>query len=77
MQIGEEECLAKQLAKESGIKYKPWILVYVKTQVRDAYETLELDARLAGSATTPSVQRIHDAPEAMRKAKDGSSASTG
>jgi len=42
--------LATQLAERLGIECEPWMVVFVKEQIQDAYNHLELDVRLSGGA---------------------------
>ena len=48
LQVGDEEVLAKQLAELTGVPNGTWLLELVKGQGRDAYSSLEPDARLRG-----------------------------
>lgn len=67
LQMGDEECLSKQLAQRAGVAYAPWVLRLVKGQVKEAFESLELDVRLAGGSAPLGVQTVQDATEALLK----------
>jgi len=67
LQLGEEPVLAKQLAERAGIPYEGWVLDLVRAQVKGAYDDLDLDIRLAGSAKTPGQQAVDDAVHCMTK----------
>ena len=49
------------------IAYGDWVPKLVQNHVKGAFDSLELDARLAGSAATPGVQAIHDVTAYMEK----------
>ena len=76
LQMGDEECLARQVAVRAGLPYRGWILGLVKRQVQAAYESLELDVRLAGGEAPPGVQAVNDAVASMAKPAPSAGASS-
>jgi hypothetical protein len=78
LQIGEEADVARQVAERAGVPCDEWVVDLVKAQVKDAYDTVELEARLEGSAKTPGAQAVDDAVANITKAAQSQAAgSTG
>ena len=78
LQIGEEADVARQVAERAGVPCDEWAVDLVKAQVKDAYDTVELEARLEGSAKTPGAQAVDDAVANITKAAQSQAAgSTG
>eukprot|EP00435_Cladocopium_sp_Y103_P044620 s1206_g12.t1 len=69
LQVGEEEVLARQLAERACLEYQPWMHEFVKLQVKEAYEVMELSVRLDGGQARPGIQAVRDATESMEKAR--------
>ena len=63
--LGEETSLTNQLLDELGLHPEPWHYEFVKGQVRAASQLQELEGRVGGSATSPSMQRLVDTTEAL------------
>ena len=61
LQLGEEEELGRQVAERAGVAYGDWVRELMANLIKDAYTSVELDARLEGSATTPGTQASGDA----------------
>ena len=40
LQMGDEECLAQQLATRAGMSYRGWMTRWVRSQVKAAYEAI-------------------------------------
>ena len=70
LQVGEEEQLGRQVAERSGVAYGDCIRELMANLIKDACTSLELDARLEGSATTPGAQAIGDAVAHLVKKQD-------
>lgn len=77
LQIGEEEELARQLADRAGLAYQPWIRRLVDGQVKDAYDSVEMDVRLSGGMAPPAEQAISEAVAAQLKAQEQGGPSSG
>ena len=77
LQLGEEEELSHQLADRAGLKYQPWICRLVTGQVKDAYDSVEMDVRLSGGMATPAVQAITEAVSSQLKSREQGGPSSG
>ena len=63
---GDEDALTDQVVDALGIHPEPWHYDFVKSQVKSAVQLEELDGRMAGGATSVSMQRIDGAMYADR-----------
>ena len=66
---GSEDSLARQLAERIGLEPRPWHTTFIRGQVREAVQMVDLDDHVRGTSSSRSIQNLEDAKAMMDKEK--------